>query len=409
MRRGFWQAPSARLQRGRMMPAVKEIETHPDRCELDGILGDYCEDLQLTDPQYAAAESHYLHVGRWLDEADGPLLGGAVIEPQGSMRLRTTVRPIDRTEYDLDLLAQCPIDPRKTFAHELYEAIRRRIAEHGDLKNRLEPLGRCLRLNYAGQFHLDVVPACPHPAGGLYVPDSTQRDATSPILSWKASDPIGYADWFEAKAKVREPESARVLCSKVAPLPRQEPPSQRLPLRHIVQLLKRCRDIWFMGKPRSPSSIAITTLASHAYRGTNSLWRGLNDVVGAISNHMRIAAPGRIEVLNPTNPSEDLAAPMSDEVYVQFRAMMYQLEQRLAQLNAATGVPRVVSLLEAAFEPPGGDRIRALAANRVKVVTAARDAGSLGISGTTGALSIIETGSPSADTKPIRKQNFYGD
>lgn len=127
---------------------------------LDELVEEICVTLQITPTQFESAEKHYRAVGDWLAKPGSVLAHlQPSIYPQGSMALRTTVRPREREEYDLDLVVQVSAfdnDPMR-----LYELVRHRLLEHADYRDRLEPLKRCLRLSYANQFHLDILPARP--------------------------------------------------------------------------------------------------------------------------------------------------------------------------------------------------------------------------------------------------------
>lgn len=120
-----------------------------------------CRLLELTPTQYREAETKYRAVGRWLADSDSLLaFWEPEIYPQGSMLLGTTVRPYGRNEYDLDLVCQihyCAQQPPMT----IYKWVHERLSAHETYKEMLEPLKRCLRLNYAGDFHLDILPAWP--------------------------------------------------------------------------------------------------------------------------------------------------------------------------------------------------------------------------------------------------------
>ncbi len=70
----------------------------------------------------------------------------------------------------------------------------------------MERLPRCIRLNYAGDFHLDIVPAVPDfEVGGTYifVPDLDANLAIDAPQNdrWKPSNPKGYQIWFEDHCK----------------------------------------------------------------------------------------------------------------------------------------------------------------------------------------------------------------
>src|SRR5687768_7098072 len=120
--------------------------------DLDFLLAKITEDLQLTPPQYKNAVEKYGAVANWL-RAPGSALAALApdLYPQGSMALRTTLRPRGRVEYDLDIV--CQTRPTSLSAMQLYDLLFRRLYESGHYRPILEKLKRCVRLNYAGDFH----------------------------------------------------------------------------------------------------------------------------------------------------------------------------------------------------------------------------------------------------------------
>ena len=60
------------------------------------------DNLDLTKTQRERIETAYNAVGSYLASCDHPLLEGAQIYPQGSMRLRTTNKPLGQEEFDVD-------------------------------------------------------------------------------------------------------------------------------------------------------------------------------------------------------------------------------------------------------------------------------------------------------------------
>ena len=74
--------------------------------ELDDLLFEVCEDLQLSPYRYIQANDRYKAVATVL-EADGSPIGRfrPRIYPQGSMRLGTTVKPVEGP-HDLDFVCE---------------------------------------------------------------------------------------------------------------------------------------------------------------------------------------------------------------------------------------------------------------------------------------------------------------
>ena len=177
--------------------------------ELDALLEEVCNALQLTQTQYQQAVTHYRAVGEWLKE--DPILSGLAsrIFPQGSMQLQTTVRPWRYIEYDLDLVYLIEV-VNGTTPRALYGKVQRRLMEHQVYRERLNSLPRCLRLTYAGDFHLDVVPACPDPMmGGTYmtrgasapIPKGTPNGSKSSARN-KENRMLPFARWFRYRSRI---------------------------------------------------------------------------------------------------------------------------------------------------------------------------------------------------------------
>src|SRR5205807_4403651 len=97
----------------------------------------------------------------------------------------------------------------------------------------------CIRVNYANEFHLDIVPAIPdaNDAERILIPD-----LPNPRLKyWKSSNPVAYARWFEARTQTL----VRMAEAQIDPLRRPRPVHLKPTLKRSVQLLKRWRDIHF--------------------------------------------------------------------------------------------------------------------------------------------------------------------
>lgn len=362
--------------------------------QLDSLLEQVCLALQLTPTQYRDAKQKYEAVGEWLS-ADGSLLQvfHPVIYPQGSMRLGTTNRPWGREEFDLDLVCQlhgCG------GAHPLavYDLVHGRLNEHGTYKPILEKKKRCLRLNYAGNFHLDILPACPDPPRGgtcVKVPDCK-------LECWMPTNPIGYADWFFDRCRYRPQRGLGYMAKDVRPLPSPVPSEVKYPLQRTVQLLKRHRDSFFNGNPEAARSVVLTTLAATFYRGQESLTACLDDTVTAILWLVE-STPGIIAIPNPTNPDENFADSWTEETYGQFKDYIRNFRQQLDSLVAKRGLDEVNKGLGTLF----GGSIATKAVNAFGGLTKGlRDGNDLRVAPKTAAITTAASG------LSIPRNNFFG-
>jgi hypothetical protein len=232
------------------------------RQELVGVLEALCEELELTETQRADAEEKYNAVGNWLNAGGKIMTYDPVIFAQGSISLGTTVRPIRRAEFDVDLMCELAKGSRDQGQAYVKEMIGVRLREHGIYGKMLEDINRGWRLNYAGEFHMDITPAVPNllcANGGVLVPDKK-------LSRWKESNPSGYVAWFNTKAALSLVRAAGGLARKEAQIqPLPEYGFAKGVLRRAVQVYKRHRDVCFDGKTNAPISIILTTLAARAY------------------------------------------------------------------------------------------------------------------------------------------------
>lgn len=305
--------------------------------QVDLLLDEIGETLQLTAKQYENAVTKYKAVGTWLGQDGSPIASlDPIIYPQGSMALQTTVRPFDGTEYDLDLVLQArrPVDNPMW----LYEQTMLRLLAHGEYEKKVEPLNRCIRLNYANEFHLDIMPARFDLLRGgtcIEVPDKK-------LKHWKPCNPEGFRRWFEQQC------AYGMIVTKFAqaPVPPNTPGYGKPVLKRATQLTKRRRDIAFAGRPdEAPRSIVLTTLFGHAYRGETSVAEALISILGTIELDIARAWPNRIVVANPTNPSERFCEKFTTSSYNAFVQFIRETHAEMRALVQLHGLDRITARL----------------------------------------------------------------
>lgn len=336
------------------MAAPATFFTDAPKLQMDDLLWRICDELQLSPSQYQQAVARYESVCQWL-EAEGSAIASfrPAIYPQGSMRIGTTVKPIGHAEHDLDFVCEVNAPPH-TFESplQLLKLMETRFREHNVYSSILEVKNRCVRLNYANEFHMDILPACPDSSSGngcLVVPDRKSE-------WWKPSNPKGYADWFEGRCdlaiQVLMAERARVL-AKAEPIPDQEATAEKATLKRAVQLFKRWRDVRYEKLPDvAPISMVLTTLAAGSYGGQQSVSDSISCILDRIIALIETSRP-RIYVLNPANLQEDLSERWADPLQYQvFVAGMYELHNSWQKAMGAAGIQNVGSALAGMFGEP---------------------------------------------------------
>jgi hypothetical protein len=255
---------------------------------------------------------------------------------------------------------------------------------------------RCVRIEYADEFFMDVLPACRNfDLGGncIKIPDCT-------VKGWCDSNPLGYIEWFKERTRILLVER---LFEKAAPIPAQQAVGEKQTLQLVVQLIKRWRDLYYAeGDPKlSPISIVLTTVAAHAYRGQPSVSAALTSVLSGILNLIEAshsAGERHLRVLNPSNLAEDLSErwDSNQAAYEAFEEGVRDFQLRWSGLIARGG--NVNADLQTLF----GEPVTTALKKRAKKLQESRVAGQLGVTS-----SGIITSAAAAVT-PVRPNTFYG-
>jgi hypothetical protein len=375
---------------------------------LDALLELICVRIQLTRTQHTSATGHYDAVSDWLSKDGSPVrLLSPHIYPQGSLSLGTTTKPLRQAEFDLD--AVCRLDIlHRCHPGAVYRLIWERMSDNGIYRPMMRRLPRCIRLEYSGDFHLDIVPAVPDlDAGGkcILVPDLNANLALDHPENdeWKPSNPLGYADWFEnrcAKAILME----KYAMAQVDPVPAQEPIHAKPSLKRSVQLFKRWRDLEFQKRPKlAPTSIILTTLSGHLHRGEPLCTDALRTILNGTVKWIESGEP--ICLKNPRNDKESICEKWENDPasYVAFTEAVNVFRDRWERLLEIRGLNEIQDELADLFEEaPVNWAINELARKQVVQPWKKR---TLGIQSRTGTLA-PSTGGASLLLRP---NTFFGD
>jgi hypothetical protein len=110
---------------------------------------------------------------------------------QGSYTIGTALRPKNDEEFDVDVVLV--LDIIKKFGHLpdsslVIEWLLKRIVSYEKYKGKAKARRKCVRIDYADGFHIDVLPA--HEPGGRVIGIQVPPD-------WMISNPSGYKTWCE--------------------------------------------------------------------------------------------------------------------------------------------------------------------------------------------------------------------
>ena len=361
--------------------------------QLDAVLLEVCEGLQLARTRHDLAVERYGTVNRLLEKVGSPFqFLRPRIFPQGSMALGTTCKPVEGP-HDLDFVLQidAPLWHRYPLAglQALYGFLKSNDTYRGmtSLKNRV------VRLTYADEFYMDILPAySDRSLGGtcILVPDRK-------TLSLCPSNPEGFIQWFRSRCLLR----VRRLLEKAKPVPSQQTVEEKEPLQLGVQLLKRWRDLAFEDQDLAPVSVVLTALAGMYYGGEESVSEALSAILAGIVGSIDLAdSKGeRIVVRNPSNILEDFGERWDENpgAYRAFCSGIRKLQKDWAAI--VSGGRETNKELERLF----GEYVRTALIKQARKLQETRKAGGLAVA-SSGAIAAIGSG-----VTRIPQNVFHGD
>ena len=198
---------------------------------------------------------------------------------QGSYAMGTTVNPIDG-EYDIDDGVYLQhLDNQDDSNWPAAATVHNWLVKATEGPTNEKPIDKrtCVRVRYAGQYHVDL------PSYGEL--NGKYLLAVKGEVKWPRSDPLALTDWFIDKVK-----------------------SHGEQLRRIVRYLKAWADFQSNRHGKMPSGLLLTVLAANYYQSHEKDDVALANTLQTISN----AISNIFYVLNPVDVSEELTARLSD-------------------------------------------------------------------------------------------------
>ncbi len=366
--------------------------------QIDDLLDRMAAEVQLDKSRNERMISSYGHVKEWIESDEKFFRAYSYdVYPHGSVRIRTTVKPMGSDEFDLDIAVHLKQNTPHT-PEKIYRELNRRLSENGRFKDIMELKNRCIRLNYSGDYHIDILPGIQeleYDHNRLIIPDRQ-------LGAWVSSNPRGYADWFIKKANTVKVSLLQKAMS-AENLPSDDFESKK-PLQRAVQLIKRYRDIYFQENSKyRTSSIILTTIAGELYRGEDSIFQTVDNIVTLILESVH-SLPERLKVLNPVNPAEDFTDKWDAEpgYYEAFKSFARHLNSEWQKLKKDNGVQDEGDIFKGLF---GDDIFKHAQIGQTKLIEQMRQTRAIGASRQTGMLSSLSTGS----IAPIKPNTFFGD
>ena len=260
-------------------------------------------------------------VGAVKDYLRGNLTGYQKTERQGSYALGTLIRPVDDNNgYDADI--QIVMNPNPQWEPKDYVLeINRTLAGNKNYADKLRLKSRCVTVDYAGDFHLDVVPRVTI-NGNHYVCNRTDN-------KFEETDGNGYRDWFNEKNRITGGN-----------------------LKRAVRLLKHLRD----HKNRfSAKSILLTTLAGNTIKSSDDGTTAVSTVADTLEtvlsrmNDYLQQHPNMPAIKNPVLPTEDFNRHWDQRRYANFRNRVQSYAQMARQAKAEASAEKAIKLWQELF------------------------------------------------------------
>ncbi|GAB5552856.1 MAG: nucleotidyltransferase [Saprospiraceae bacterium] len=370
--------------------------------QLDNLLNEMAKEVQLDQTRYDRMISSYEAI-QSLIEADEEFFKPYNYEvyPHGSVRIFTTVKPIGKDEFDLDIVLHFKNDNIVHSPSKIYAELKRVLESHKTYDKMLEPKSRVLRLNYAGDFHMDImtgIQANVYDENKIKVPDRK-------LGKWVSSNPRGYADWFIDKSNLVELSllEKTLKAEKIG----ADNFDNKKPLQRAVQLIKRYRDIYFeknttVYKEYKTRSIILTTIAGQLYQGEESIFNTIDNIITKI--YTQFSLPRRIKVFNPVNSEEDFTDKWDTEpnYYYAFKNFVSHLYSEWQKLKRENGLIEENNIFKGLF---GDKLVERVHLRENEIIEKMRNDNDLGIIRDTGIISNTVI----SKNEPIMKNTFYGD
>ncbi|WP_191566218.1 SMODS domain-containing nucleotidyltransferase [Metabacillus idriensis] len=216
---------------------------------------------------------------------------------QGSYATKTAIRPSSDSDFDVDVILL--LDVEKGDSKEFFNWVKDRIKSKKAYEDKIKPQDRCVRINYSGDFHVDIVPARTTHGDSIYIPSKKESD-------WVKTNPIGFKKWCDKMHKEHDEK-----------------------FRPTVKILKYWRDE-NVGDFSAPKSILLTTLVGQYMIAKDSIAETLvatlenmvnklDELIGESEKHEYIS------IANPSLEDENLARDWTVEKCQIFRNKLNRL------------------------------------------------------------------------------------
>ena len=254
------------------------------------------------------------------------LPGYQKMEPQGSYAMGTLIKPVgEDDEYDADIQIIMNHNPKwepRDYINAIYDTLK----ENQRYVDKIKRGTRCVTVDYAGDFHLDVVPRVTK-NGRYYICNRREN-------KFEETDGNGYRDWFNKQNQITEGH-----------------------LKRVVRLLKYLRD---HKNNYTAKSILLTTLVGNTIKpsdkGTEAVATiadTLETVLTRMDDYLQ-KHPTMPEIRNPAVPSETFNRHWDQTKYANFRTRVHSHAQTAKDAKATASSQDAIKIWRQLFSDDFG-------------------------------------------------------
>lgn len=263
----------------------------------DYFAGLLADSVNINETRLEQLADHERALTRWLreDPQFSAIMEG--VSRQGSWAHRTIIKPLPGQEFDADLLVQT--SRQRSWSKEprrYLEALHDSVLRSPRHRDKVELKTRCVRVTYAGDCHVDLVPYVHVPLYGIY---DQQFIVNRKVNEFERVNPEGFVAWVRRKDWVTNGH-----------------------LRTSLRLLKYLRD--YKGTFDVPSVILTVVVGSRAnelfgifgrYRDLPTAFRSL--VTG--TDRWLQAQSGVPVIRDPSCPAANFSHRLDEASFEKFR------------------------------------------------------------------------------------------
>jgi hypothetical protein len=160
--------------------------------------------VNLSDGRITTLDKQVDTIGDFLSSGEDVIASNFIeLVPQGSYAHRTIINPVDTNdEFDADVLLDMnEVEgwEAEDYVEQLYQVFRSSSTYRGMVSRR----SRCVTINYAGEFHMDVVP---------YLTRHDERFITNRNTNqYELTNPEGFNDWLDGQNRITGGRLAKVI------------------------------------------------------------------------------------------------------------------------------------------------------------------------------------------------------